>query len=137
MKYFSRLVKLELRFNRITELTCRHIAVSLGSSGLRRLDIRGNKLKDSAVIIIARSLKKLNELFVCDNELSDESMAEIATSMKSLSLLWLENNRVTCKGAELIIGNESVKAIGMQGNSISNEEALYLRKRYSCGYLSI
>lgn len=97
MKHFAQLAKLELRFNRITELTCRHISVNL--SGLRRLDIRGNKLKDSAVITIARSLHKLNELFVCENELSDQSVAEIVTSMKFLSLIWLENNRVTCKGA--------------------------------------
>ncbi len=41
--------------------------------------------------------------------------------MKVLSLIWLQNNRVTCRGAELIIGAESVKAIGLLGNSITNE----------------
>jgi Ran GTPase-activating protein (RanGAP) involved in mRNA processing and transport len=111
------------------------IAVNLGN--LQRLDIRGNKLKDSSVIIMARALKNLSELFVCDNDLSDQSMAEIVTSLKVLTLIWLQNNRVTYKGAEMIIGHEKVKAIGLLGNIISHEEASTLRNRYTFGYLSI
>lgn len=65
MQYFNNLVSLELRNNKITEISCRLIAVSLNN--LHRLDIRGNKLKDNSMNMIAKRLTKLKELFVCDN----------------------------------------------------------------------
>lgn len=65
LSHFPKLIKLELRYNKITEISCRLIASNL--KNLSKLDIRDNKLKDSAVIVIAKNLKNLTELYVCDN----------------------------------------------------------------------
>lgn len=57
---------------------------------------------------------------MCDNELSDQAVSVIVECIKGLTLIWLQNNKVTYKGAELIITHDKIKAIGMMGNLISH-----------------
>lgn len=49
--------KVEIRNNRITNLTCKVFAFNL--TNLTKLDIRGNNVGDEGALVIAKNLKSL------------------------------------------------------------------------------
>lgn len=101
------------------------------------MDIRGNRVGDSGVIVIARNLKTLREFYICETGATDRAIEVIVNSLKNMTLLWTESNQVTMEGASLIILQENLKAIGLLGNPISAEDVTTLKKKYTRGYLSI
>jgi|JI6StandDraft_1071083.scaffolds.fasta_scaffold09693_7 hypothetical protein len=63
VKHFPYLLALEMRNNRITQLSCKLIAANL--SHLHKIDIRGNKVGDDGIGTIARSVSLMKEFYIC------------------------------------------------------------------------
>lgn len=104
---------------------------------LSKIDIRGNKVKDTGVIILAKHNLCLKELFVSETDISDISAEVISEKLSLLELIWAENNKLTFAGAEMLIEHPKLKVINLEGNIINNEEAGELKARFNKGYISI
>ncbi|XP_036448332.1 NACHT, LRR and PYD domains-containing protein 3-like [Colossoma macropomum] len=96
----------------LTEESCAVLAVALrsNSSGLRELDLRGNKLQDSGVKLLSAALQnshcKLETLRLCACNLTEKSCAALASVVSSnssnLRQLDLSNNKLQDSGVNLL-----------------------------------
>lgn len=86
VKHFPHLTAIELRHNRITELSCKLIGANLPH--LLKVDIRGNKVGDNGVAAIARNISQLREYYICETGATDLSIDVILEHLKQLTLLW-------------------------------------------------
>lgn len=79
---FKNLKEFEVRNNYLTSLSCKIIVNNLNF--IQTLDIRGNRIGDSGLIVIAAGLPKLKNLLISETEATDEGGRKIAESMSHL-----------------------------------------------------
>ncbi len=49
---------------------------------MKKLDIRGNKVKNEGVICICKKIINLNEFYICETGIDDDAVSQIYENLK-------------------------------------------------------